>query len=610
MEGKAAELETKLTQLQITSKRTDGIVQNGDEESIKRHQKTLKTIINDVETLRLAVESEKIVAKEDTTAWETGIQEGIAHADRSVNTTKDWLNERKKEQSTLEREEQIQFEVRLHETKLKLQAELESSKQTSSERPAESEKMIGMQAKLPKLVISKFNGAFTDWLRFWGQFTENIDQASIASITKFAYLRELLGDKVKHTVEALPFTPEGYNRAKSILLDKFGKESEIAKVHMREILDLPTIQGANLRKIHEFSDKLMYSIQALETMKKLDQVNGAVSMTLDKLPAIRGDLVRMDPEWEEWDFTKLAEALKQWTKRNPIEEKQCDRSAKRENLLHVSRRTLKARACVYCDETGHKANDCTKVTLTSERKQILARRRLCFNCANGNHKASECQSKTACQKCDKRHHTSICDERESGPTERQSNRDVVMTTGENSEGIFPVVVVEINGIRCRALIDSGAGSSYVSARLVELLRVKPSLVQTKNIDMLMASKVAKLEVYDLEFESVDHQYKQAAKVTKVNKSELLTIANPNYAKLLGRYSHLNGVTLNDEATKPSLPVHVVLGSGEYAKIKTETKPRIGREGEPIAELTKFGWFVMSPGQEFDNNVMIPCPVNR
>ena len=47
-----------------------------------------------------------------------------------------------------------------------------------------------------------------------------------------------------------------------------------------------------------------------------------------------------------------------------------------------------------------------------------------------------------------------------------------MTTTEESEGVFPVVVVEVNGIRCRALIDSGAGSSYVSAKLIELLQVK------------------------------------------------------------------------------------------------------------------------------------------
>ena len=53
-----------------------------------------------------------------------------------------------------------------------------------------------------------------------------------------------------------------------------------------------------------------------------------------------------------------------------------------------------------------------------------------------------------------------------------------------------------------------------------------------------------------------------------------------------------------------LPVHVVLGGGEYARIKTENRPRVGNEGEPIAELTKLGWFIMSPGKEFDHAHML------
>ena len=141
-----------------------------------------------------------------------------------------------------------------------------------------------------------------EWLRFWGQFIESIDKTTAAPITKFAYLRELLDAKVRRTVEALPFTAEGYNRAKSILEDKYGNEAEIVKAYTQEIINLPTISNANPKKIHKFSDKLMYSVQALETLKK--QVNVAVSMTIDKLPWIRGDLVRTDPGWEKWDFVK------------------------------------------------------------------------------------------------------------------------------------------------------------------------------------------------------------------------------------------------------------------------------------------------------------------
>ena len=254
---------------------------------------TLRTIISDVEKLRLAVEVEKIAAEEDTSEWENVINGEVTQADNCVRAAKAWLNDNQKKQNGLEQEEKLQFEVKLYETKLKMQAELEQntkltskdSSETSSEKtPCHSGNMIGMQAKLPKLVITKFNGAYTGRPRFWGQFNENIDKTSIPAITKFAYLHTLLSDKVKHVVEALPFSAEGYNRAKSILLDKFGKQSEIAKIHIREILDLPNISSPSIKQIHEFAEKLSYNVQALKTMKKLDQVNCAVSMTLDKLP--------------------------------------------------------------------------------------------------------------------------------------------------------------------------------------------------------------------------------------------------------------------------------------------------------------------------------------
>ena len=156
----------------------------------------------------------------------------------------------------------------------------------------------GLQAKLPKLVITRFDGTYEDWPRFWNQFVETIDKTVIASVTKFAYLRELLGPKVKRTVEALPFSNEGYNRTKSILMDKYGKESEIVKAYTRQIFELPIIPNANVKRIHDFSDKLTYNVQSLQTLGKIDKVNGYVGMTLDKLPAIRGDLERTDPTWE------------------------------------------------------------------------------------------------------------------------------------------------------------------------------------------------------------------------------------------------------------------------------------------------------------------------
>ena len=179
-----------------------------------------------------------------------------------------------------------------------------------------------------------------------------------------------------------------------------------------------------------------------------------------------------------------------------------------------------------------------------------------------------------------------------------------MTASGSNEGILPIIPMKVDGITCRALIDTGAGSSYTSGKLIDLFKKKPCETKTRRVDMLVSSQVAKLEVYDTLVESLDGDFSTSVKLTKVHKGELLTVDNPHYQQLIDSYSHLRGVKIEDLDSKEQLPVHMVLGSGEYARIKTETKPHISRDGEPIAEKTKLGWFIMPPGQEFDHNRMM------
>lgn len=48
-------------------------------------------------------------------------------------------------------------------------------------------------------------------------------------------------------------------------------------------------------------------------------------MTLDKLPGIRGDLVRIDPDRKKWDFVKLSKAIRLWLRRNLADTKSTER---------------------------------------------------------------------------------------------------------------------------------------------------------------------------------------------------------------------------------------------------------------------------------------------
>ena len=127
-----------------------------------------------------------------------------------------------------------------------------------------------------------------------------------------------------------------------------------------------------------------------------------------------------------------------------------------------------------------------------------------------------------------------------------------MTDGTSVDGVFPVVVVKVNGVMCRALIDSGAGSSYASAKLISTINKQPSEVKTQRIDMLMAAKTARVEMYDTEVSSLDKSYKINVKLSKVEKPEWLSIRNPKYDKLMREHDHLRTITIDDNDARLGL----------------------------------------------------------
>ena len=128
-------------------------------------------------------------------------------------------------------------------------------------------------------------------------------------------------------------------------------------------------------------------------------IKGYVRLTLDKLPGIRADLVRMDDNWQEWDFPKLVESLRKWADRNPktIHDSEKHEKYKRENVSQIKEQESKNResnpktsAGIYCEKLGHKTSECESVSSIEECRLILARKKLCFNYTGGQHRASEC----------------------------------------------------------------------------------------------------------------------------------------------------------------------------------------------------------------------------
>ena len=179
-----------------------------------------------------------------------------------------------------------------------------------------------------------------------------------------------------------------------------------------------------------------------------------------------------------------------------------------------------------------------------------------------------------------------------------------MTAAHMGEKVCnPVVIIKVKGVKCRALLDTGATGSYISAFLVNLLKVKPSRTLTRGIKAIMGLVTKRVETYDVKICDTLEKCVLPVCVTKIEQRELLTLENRNYPEMLGRYPHLKGVRMEETDTKELLPIHVILGANEYTKIKMAGYQRAGAVGEPIAEQTRFGGTIMSSGAEVDSQNM-------
>ena len=98
-------------------------------------------------------------------------------AQRKINA--EWLE-------VLEREQQLKEQL---------------TRRTNDKNDRETRALAKPQAvKLQGYTITPFEGDYKDWLRFWNQLSVEFDESSMAEISKFYYLLELVKGKPKEDI--------------------------------------------------------------------------------------------------------------------------------------------------------------------------------------------------------------------------------------------------------------------------------------------------------------------------------------------------------------------------------------------------------------------------
>ena len=294
---------------------------------------------------------------------------------------------------------------------------------------------------LPKINIKSFEGDPLEWLTFWDSFSAAIDKnLELSDVEKMNYLNGMLKGEAARTISGLPLTQENYRKATELLKQRFGKKQNLTNAYMESLSKIhgPSSDTKNLREFHDICEA---NIRGLETLGVMTESYGSllIPILLKKIPEdIRRLIFRADPLADS-SLDRLRVAIRQeieTREKSHISSLEDSTSVAMDGEVFVptagalltnaqqkqrflNRRSKASRPCTYCTEI-HRPEKCDKITSVEERRSIPERQQRCLNCLGLKHTKIECYSKGRCMKCKKKHHTSICEEKQENPTQSSS----------------------------------------------------------------------------------------------------------------------------------------------------------------------------------------------
>ena len=350
--------------------------------------------------------------------------------------------------------------------------------------------------RLPKLELPNFHGNIMNWQAFWDSFESAIHcNSTLSSVQKFNYLKSALRAEALQTISGFSITNANYEKAVSLLHERYGKRDKIIQAYMIELLEIPapTQTFASLR---DFYDRTEIYIQGLDSLGQAEDTYGSllVPVILQKLPEeTRRNLRRV--HGTSWELSDLMRCLLDEvnvldsgsTVRNDVGSIPTATFLSQSDKRITERKTVKSpnknleRTCVFC-KGSHLSVDCRKVRELEQRMQIVKKDRLCFNCL-GKHKVSDCKSRFKCRNCSRRHHTSLCTGKTT--TDRQSAKTEVNSSVIHSAHTIPtgpvllktatsIVKSSTSSTSANILFDEGAQSSFITESLAQKLQIKPT----------------------------------------------------------------------------------------------------------------------------------------
>ncbi|CAH8572859.1 unnamed protein product [Schistosoma guineensis] len=467
---------------------------------------------------------------------------------------------------------------------------------------------------LPKIDMMYFDGQPGQYYRFISQFNSLIESKLSDKGQLLSYLLYYCKGKARTAIEACISLPIhlGYDRAKQILYDLFGKEHLVARELIIELLNHKSV-GGSADLLTDFAIKLRNVCITLMEMGYMSDVNSTANLEVivsclplelqNKWVEV-ADKIMMhgkEPSFEEFvvfveerariartRYGRLVQCNSRFGKRNP--EGQADKRSRFHAIRRDPNNSVKVTRCEIC-VGDHEATDCPRLAKmkVKERRQEVRKRGLCYLCLRKGHIAMTCNSGIKCdvENCKVGHNSLL-------HIDSIDNHVVNLNKDWNSSkvclGIVPVRLYGPKGcLETYALLDSGSDTSLVCEELINQLGIKGKETSIRVATVNGTTNCDCLEV-NLEVFSLDEQ--GSIRINKVYTTKKLPIdhATPLTELQLKRWNHLKDITL------PRLQsnfVGILIGC-DAPDAHWVLEQRMGDRKHPFAVRTHLGWMIIGP----------------
>ena len=369
---------------------------------------------------------------------------------------------------------------------------------------------------LPKPQIMYFSGNPLNFGKFITAFELNIASKIKEPNRKLDYLvQHCVGEPAELISDCVMLGELGYNKARELLISRYGKPHVVAQAHINELVNARPIRPNDMKRLQRLSLEMIRAQISLSHLGLETELNnlGNLRAIVRRLPTYiqhkwverahyineSGRLVRFDDlaTFVDEQFRISNSAFNVEPNNGTYSNRRADSKitttffTSQDERANTKEGALEKRKCWCCKGSCEELQNCDLFNSypISERIEYVYKNRLCKNCLVYNHTAGRCRKGKMCRMegCKGKHHTLLHEH--FVDTSTCSAIDALGSrTHKVCLRILPVRVVHgSRSVVTYALLDAGSDVSLCDGRLVKELQL-PEVKKEYTINTISDSK--------------------------------------------------------------------------------------------------------------------------